>query len=52
MAAAGSGAAVAANVGSATVPAEWLLQNLGSVKVLDASWYMPAEKRDPQAEYE
>eukprot|EP00850_Spirogloea_muscicola_P010323 SM000060S19655 [mRNA] locus=s60:379437:381871:- [translate_table: standard] len=52
MEAAGSGAAVAANVGSATVPAEWLRQNLGSVKVLDASWYMPAEKRDPQAEYE
>lgn len=34
------------------VSVEWLKQNLGKARVLDASWYMPAEKRDPKAEYE
>lgn len=34
------------------VSAEWLMQNLAKVRVLDASWYMPADKRDPKAEFE
>lgn len=34
------------------VSAEWLMQNLNRVRVLDASWYMPAEKRDAKAEFE
>jgi thiosulfate/3-mercaptopyruvate sulfurtransferase len=34
------------------VSAEWLKQNLNQVRVLDASWYMPADKRDARAEFE
>lgn len=34
------------------VSAEWLMQNLNRVRVVDASWYMPAEKRDARAEFE
>jgi thiosulfate/3-mercaptopyruvate sulfurtransferase len=34
------------------VSAEWLKQNLDKVRLLDASWYMPADKRDPQKEFE
>ena len=34
------------------VSAEWLKQNLGRVRVVDASWYMPADKRDPEREFE
>src|SRR5579872_4054665 len=34
------------------VSAQWLMQNLHKVRVVDASWYMPADKRDPQAEFE
>jgi thiosulfate/3-mercaptopyruvate sulfurtransferase len=34
------------------VSAEWLKQNLDKVRVLDASWYMPADKRDTKAEFE
>jgi len=34
------------------VSAEWLKQNLDKVRVLDASWYMPADKRDPKKEFE
>jgi thiosulfate/3-mercaptopyruvate sulfurtransferase len=34
------------------VSAEWLKQNLDRVRVLDASWYMPADKRDTKAEFE
>ena len=34
------------------VSAEWLMQNLARVRVLDASWYMPADKRDAKAEFE
>ena len=32
----------------------WLADHLGApdVRVLDASWYLPAENRDPRAEYE
>jgi len=35
------------------VDTAWLAERLGdpAVRVLDASWYMPAEKRDPKAEY-
>ncbi len=34
------------------VSAEWLAQHLDQVRVVDASWYMPADKRDPKAEFE
>lgn len=34
------------------VSADWLKQNLGGVSIVDASWYMPADKRDPKAEFE
>uniref|UniRef100_A0A0A9D2N3 Sulfurtransferase n=1 Tax=Arundo donax TaxID=35708 RepID=A0A0A9D2N3_ARUDO len=36
------------------VSAEWLHQHLGQpgIKVLDASWYMPEENRDPWQEYQ
>jgi thiosulfate/3-mercaptopyruvate sulfurtransferase len=36
------------------VSAQWLHEHLGQpdVKVLDASWYMPVEKRDPWQEYQ
>lgn len=34
------------------VSAEWLKQNLDKVRVLDASWYMPADKRDTRKEFE
>ncbi|XP_024528939.1 thiosulfate/3-mercaptopyruvate sulfurtransferase 1, mitochondrial isoform X1 [Selaginella moellendorffii] len=38
---------------SAIVSVEWLHQNLNlpHVKVLDASWYMPAEQRNPLEEF-
>ncbi len=34
------------------VSAGWLMQNLDKVRVVDASWYMPADKRDAKAEFE
>ena len=36
-----------------TVDADWLQQRLGQpgLSVVDASWYLPAQKRDAQAEY-
>ena len=34
------------------VSVEWLMQNLAKVRVLDASWYMPADERDAKAEFE
>ncbi|GBG73696.1 hypothetical protein CBR_g17038 [Chara braunii] len=36
-----------------TVSVEWLKDHLGDpdVKVVDASWYLPVEKRDPFAEF-
>ncbi len=39
---------------NALVSTEWLAGHLGSpdIRVVDASWYMPAEGRDPRAEYE
>jgi thiosulfate/3-mercaptopyruvate sulfurtransferase len=35
-----------------TVSTEWLAAHLRDVKLLDASWYMPADKRDAKAEFE
>jgi len=35
----------------ALVETDWLAQNLARVKVLDGSWYLPAQKRDPKAEF-
>lgn len=35
----------------ALVETDWLADNLDTVKVLDGSWYLPAQKRDPVAEY-
>ena len=29
----------------------WVLDNLDSLKIIDASWHMPAQKRDPAEEY-
>ena len=36
-----------------TVSADWLQERLNdpSVRILDASWYLPAQGRDPRAEY-
>ncbi len=34
------------------VSTEWLAANLDKARVVDASWYMPAEKRDPAKEFE
>jgi thiosulfate/3-mercaptopyruvate sulfurtransferase len=33
------------------VSTDWLADHLGTVKLLDASWYMPGDKRDPKAEF-
>jgi thiosulfate/3-mercaptopyruvate sulfurtransferase len=37
-----------------TVDADWLQQRLGEpgLTIVDASWYLPAQKRDARAEYE
>ncbi|MGE4167903.1 MAG: rhodanese-like domain-containing protein, partial [Xanthobacteraceae bacterium] len=37
----------------ALVSTEWLAAHLDSpdVRVVDGSWYLPAQKRDPKAEY-
>jgi thiosulfate/3-mercaptopyruvate sulfurtransferase len=34
-----------------TVSTDWLAAHLGEARVVDASWYMPAEKRDARAEF-
>jgi thiosulfate/3-mercaptopyruvate sulfurtransferase len=34
------------------VSTEWLADHLSDVRVVDASWYMPDEKRNPAAEFE
>jgi thiosulfate/3-mercaptopyruvate sulfurtransferase len=34
------------------VSTDWLAAHLNDVKVVDASWYMPDEKRDPAREFE
>ena len=31
--------------------AQWLAANLGKVVVVDASYYLPTQNRDPKAEY-
>jgi thiosulfate/3-mercaptopyruvate sulfurtransferase len=36
---------------NALVETAWLADNLDRVKVLDGSWYLPAQNRDPLAEY-
>ena len=33
------------------VTTDWVLDNLDSLKVIDASWHMPAQKRNPAEEY-
>ena len=35
------------------VDADWLQARLGdpTLRIIDASWYLPAQKRDPKAEY-
>src|SRR5215469_6910315 len=34
------------------VSAEWLKDNLSKIRVVDASWYMPDDKRDTAKEFE
>ncbi len=34
------------------VSTEWLADHLNDVRVVDASWYMPEDKRDPAGEFE
>ena len=34
------------------VSAQWLKDNLSMVRVVDASWYMPDDKRDTKKEFE
>jgi len=34
------------------VSTDWLAAHLGDVRVVDASWYMPDEKREPAKEFE
>lgn len=43
-----------AETGAFTIDADWLQARLGSpgLSVVDASWYLPAQKRDAKAEYE
>ena len=31
---------------------DWVLDNLDSLKIIDASWHMPTQKRDPAEEYQ
>jgi len=42
------------NKSAFVVSAAWLVQRLGdpAIKIVDASWYLPAQNRDPKAEYE
>jgi thiosulfate/3-mercaptopyruvate sulfurtransferase len=37
-----------------TVDADWLQERLSEpgISIIDASWYLPAQRRDPRAEYE
>ncbi|TIW47621.1 MAG: sulfurtransferase, partial [Mesorhizobium sp.] len=37
-----------------TVDADWLQKRLGEpgLTIVDASWYLPAQKRDARAEYD
>ncbi|WP_371742482.1 3-mercaptopyruvate sulfurtransferase [Ensifer sp. ENS09] len=42
------------NKSAFVVSADWLQERLGdpSIRILDASWYLPAQKRNPKAEYD
>lgn len=44
-------AATEADAFPTLVSAEWLKQNLGQVKVLDATWYLPNAGKDAVAEH-
>ena len=33
------------------VTTDWVLENLNSLRIIDASWHMPAQKRNPAEEY-
>ena len=44
--------ASATNGTSALISPEQLKENLSTVKILDASWYMPFVKRVPKAEFQ
>ena len=33
------------------VTTDWVLENLNNLKIIDASWHMPAQKRNPAEEY-
>ena len=43
-----------AETGAFTIDADWLEKRLGTpgLSIVDASWYLPAQKRDAKAEYE
>ncbi len=43
-----------AETGAFTIDADWLEKRLGTpgLSIVDASWYLPAQKRDARAEYE
>ena len=43
-----------AETGAFTIDADWLEKKLGTpgLSIVDASWYLPAQKRDAKAEYE
>jgi thiosulfate/3-mercaptopyruvate sulfurtransferase len=43
-----------AETGAFTIDADWLEEKLGTpgLSIVDASWYLPAQKRDAKAEYE
>ena len=34
------------------VTTDWVLVNLNSLKIIDASWHMPAQRRNPADEYQ
>ena len=34
------------------VTTDWVLENLNSLKIIDASWHMPSQKRNPSEEYQ
>ncbi|MGF6255777.1 3-mercaptopyruvate sulfurtransferase [Ensifer sp. LBL] len=42
------------NKSAFVVSADWLQERLGDplIRILDASWYLPAQKRNPKAEYD
>ncbi|MGH6805827.1 MAG: rhodanese-like domain-containing protein, partial [Ensifer adhaerens] len=42
------------NKSAFVVSPDWLLQRLDdpSIRILDAAWYLPAQNRNPKAEYD